>query len=114
MKDCIFCKIVSGEIPSGKVYENTNVLAFNDIAPVAPVHVVVIPKKHYTSLMDIPANESDILRDLFMSVQHVAELKGIAKKGFRTVINTGKEGGQIINHLHIHVFGGRNLKMELE
>lgn len=114
MKDCIFCKIVSGEIPSKKVYETDDVLAFDDIQPVAPAHVVVVPKRHIAGLMDVKAEESDIFRSLFTAVQEVARLKGIDERGFRTVINTNQEGGQVIFHLHIHVFGGRRLKMELE
>ena len=114
MSDCIFCKIVAGEIPCSKVYESGDVLAFDDIQPVAPAHVIIIPKKHYASLMDIKQSDADISKSLFNAVQEVARIKGIDEKGFRTVINTGKEGGQIIFHAHIHVFGGRQLKMELE
>lgn len=114
MKDCIFCKIVSGEIPSKKVYESENVLAFDDIQPVAPAHVVIVPKRHIAGLMDVNKDESDVFSDLFTAVQEVARLKGIAETGFRTVINTNKEGGQVIFHLHVHVFGGRQIKMELE
>jgi histidine triad (HIT) family protein len=114
MKDCIFCKIVSGEIPSQKAYENEQVLAFDDIQPVAPAHVVIVPKKHFASLMDIEKEDADFFKALLIAVQEVARVKGIAEKGFRTVINTNEQGGQIIFHLHIHVFGGRQLKMELE
>ena len=114
MKDCIFCKIVSGEIPSRKVYESEQVLAFDDIQPVAPAHVVIVPKRHFSNLMDIQKEDAEIFKALMIAVQEVARLKGIAEKGFRTVINTNEHGGQIIFHLHIHVFGGRQLKMELE
>jgi histidine triad (HIT) family protein len=114
MEDCIFCKIISGEIPCNKVYEDDYVLAFDDIYPVAPVHVIIVPKRHFGTLIDIPKNESEIFKNLFTAVQEVARLKGIADRGFRTVINTQEEGGQVIFHVHIHVFGGRQLKMELE
>ena len=114
MKDCIFCKIVSGEIPSSKVYETEDILAFDDINPVAPAHVVVIPKRHHACLMDVDPHHSTIFSNLLWAVQEVARIKGIDQKGFRTVINTREEGGQVVSHLHIHVFGGRQLKMELE
>ncbi len=114
MKECIFCKIVSGEIPSKKVYETEDVLAFDDIQPVAPAHVVVIPKRHIPTLMDVKPGESAVFQSLFTAVQEVARIKGIDAKGFRTVVNTKEEGGQIIFHMHIHVFGGRKLKLELE
>ena len=114
MKDCIFCKIVSGEIPSKKVYENADVLAFDDIQPVAPAHVVVIPKRHVPTLMDVQPGDAALFQSLFQAVQEVARIKGIDSKGFRTVINTKEEGGQVIFHMHIHVFGGRPLKLDLE
>ncbi|MFB3925478.1 MAG: histidine triad nucleotide-binding protein [Syntrophales bacterium] len=114
MEDCIFCKIVKGQIPSSKIYEDDKVLAFDDIHPVAPAHVVIIPKKHISTLMDVPEGELDIFNSLFSAVREVAKKKGIDRKGFRTVINTNEEGGQVIFHLHIHVFGGRRLKLDLE
>jgi histidine triad (HIT) family protein len=114
MKDCIFCRIAAGEIPSEKVYEDKDVLAFNDIHPVAPAHVVIIPKKHVSTLMDVKEDDSEIFKALFHAVQEIARIKGISERGFRTVINTNKEGGQVIFHMHIHVFGGRTLKMDLE
>lgn len=113
MEDCIFCKIVNGEIPSTKVYENEKVLAFNDINPMAPVHVIIIPKEHITTLLDVTPEKMDILIAMFSAAQKVAKINNIDKKGFRTVINCNKEGGQIIFHLHMHVLGGSRLKDEL-
>ena len=110
MSDCIFCRIVKGEIPSSKVYEDENVLAFNDIHPMAPVHVIIIPKKHVATLMDLEPGDSTLLTALTKGVQEVARLKGVDKSGFRTVANTNKEGGQVIFHLHVHVLGGRQLE----
>lgn len=110
MKDCIFCRIVSGEIPASKVYEDSNVLAFNDIHPMAPVHVIVIPKKHVATFLELDAADSATLGSLAKAVQEVAKLKGVDASGFRTVVNTNKEGGQIIFHLHVHVLGGRQLE----
>ena len=110
MSDCIFCRIVKGEIPSSKVYEDEQVLAFNDIHPMAPVHVILIPKKHVATLMDLNPGDSVLLASLTKGVQEVARLKGVDKSGFRTVANTNKEGGQVIFHLHVHVLGGRQLE----
>ena len=110
MEECIFCKIVRGEIPAAVVYESSDALAFEDVNPMAPVHVVVVPKKHVATLMDVPDGMMD---SLMMVARNVAELKGIAATGFRTVINCNKEGGQVIFHLHVHVLGGRKLNDEM-
>ena len=112
MSDCVFCKIVKGEIPCAKVYEDDSVLAFDDIHPMAPTHVVIIPKKHISTLMDVDAGDG-IMNNLITAVQKVAKAKGIAEKGFRTVINCNVEGGQVVFHLHVHVLGGRKLQDEL-
>jgi histidine triad (HIT) family protein len=113
MSDCIFCKIVKGEIPCAKVYEDDNILAFDDIHPMAPTHVVIIPKNHISTLMDVDAKNMDIMNHLITAVQKVARIKGVAVKGFRTVINCNVEGGQVVFHLHVHVLGGRKLQDEL-
>lgn len=110
MKDCIFCRIVSGEIPSGKIYEDENVLAFDDIHPMAPVHVIIIPKKHIPTLMELGPGDYAATGSILKAVQEIARMKGIDKSGFRTVVNTNKEGGQVIFHLHVHVLGGRQLE----
>ncbi|AHM56732.1 putative HIT-like protein [Peptoclostridium acidaminophilum DSM 3953] len=109
MNSCIFCKIASGEIPSNKVYEDEKVLAFRDIKPVAPLHILVVPKKHYVSIMDIPAEDMDITAHICSVIQKIAIDEGIAADGFRVVINCGKNGGQEVDHLHYHVLAGRNL-----
>lgn len=111
--DCIFCKIVKGDIPCAKIYENDRVLAFDDINPMAPVHVIIVPKKHLPTLLDIDARSAGIAIDLILAAQEVAEIKGIAQKGFRTVINCNAEGGQVVFHLHMHVLGGKKLKDDL-
>jgi histidine triad (HIT) family protein len=113
MSDCIFCKIINGEIPCNKVYEDDKVLAFDDIHPMAPAHVIIIPKKHLSTLLDIDFQKSTIAGDLIAAAQKVAAIKGIAQKGFRTVINCNAEGGQVVFHLHMHVLGGRKLQDEL-
>ena len=110
MEDCIFCKIVNGTIPSSKVYEDAEVVAFDDIHPMAPVHVIVIPKKHIPTLLDVTAENMNAVNAMVAAVREVARIKGIDKRGFRTVINCNEEGGQVIFHLHMHVLGGKKLK----
>lgn len=113
MDGCIFCRIVSGQISSSKVYETDQVLAFDDIHPMAPVHVIVIPKTHIPTLMDLTAECMNECDALMRAVQEVAKIKKIDQKGFRTVINCKEEGGQVIFHLHFHVLGGEKLRDEL-
>ena len=104
---CIFCKIVGGEIPSAKVYEDDWVLAFDDIQPQTPVHVVIVPKQHIESLNELADGPTWFA--MLGAAQEVARIKGIAESGYRTVINCGKDGTQIIWHLHMHVMGGKLL-----
>lgn len=105
MDDCLFCKIARGEIPATLVYEDDRVMAFDDIAPQAPVHTLIIPRNHYTNLNDdIPADE---LAGIFGAVQHVARIKGIGTSGYRTIVNSGHDSNQTVKHLHVHVMGGR-------
>jgi histidine triad (HIT) family protein len=113
MSDCLFCKIAEGKIPCGKVYEDEQVLAFDDIHPMAPVHVVIIPKEHVSTLLDVDVKKIDIAGNLIDAAQKVARIKGIATKGFRAVINCNAEGGQVVFHLHMHVLGGRKLQDQL-
>jgi histidine triad (HIT) family protein len=110
MEDCIFCKIVNGTIPSSKVYEDAEVVAFDDIHPMAPVHVIVIPKKHIPTLLDVTAENMNAVNAMVAAAREVARIKGIDKRGFRTVINCNEEGGQVLFHLHMHVLGGKKLK----
>jgi histidine triad (HIT) family protein len=114
MEDCIFCKIVRGEIPSTIIYENDGALAFEDIHPMAPVHVVVIPKKHIATLMDVTGDGMDTMGSIISAVQEVAKMKGVDEKGFRMVINCNEEGGQLVFHLHVHVLGGKRLRDGLD
>lgn len=107
MIDCLFCKIVRGEIPATKVAENEVCLAFRDIGPKAPVHVLVIPKSHYGSLDAVPTAE--VIGAMGLMAQQVARQEGIAETGYRCVINTGADGGQTVGHVHLHVLGGRAL-----
>ncbi len=113
MGDCIFCRIVKGEMPSRQVFEDDRVLAFDDINPAAPVHVVVIPKVHIPTLIDVKEGEQEYLQAMMAAVPKVAKLKGIDQRGFRVVINCNQEGGQVIYHLHLHVLGGTRLGAKL-
>ena len=105
MKDCIFCMIGAGEIPTTPVYEDECVIAFDDITPQAPVHTLIIPKEHYASLQDdVPA---EVLACVFGAVRKVAEIKGVASSGYRVIVNSGPDANQTVPHLHVHVLGGR-------
>ncbi|HAA89612.1 MAG TPA: histidine triad nucleotide-binding protein [Peptococcaceae bacterium] len=106
MADCIFCKIGNKEIPSTVVYEDDDFLAFRDINPVAPTHVLLIPKKHYSSLLDLSEDDADLMGRMMTLVPKIVKQLGI-DEGFRVVINTGAKGGQTVFHLHIHLLGGR-------
>lgn len=108
-QDCVFCKIVAGELPCRKVYEDEEVLAFHDIRPVAPVHFMIIPKAHVASLADCTEEHRDLLGRILLLAPRLAREQGLGS-GFRTVINTGRGGGQEVFHLHVHVFGGGALR----
>jgi histidine triad (HIT) family protein len=107
--DCIFCKIVNGEIPSDSVYQDEEIIAFRDINPQAPVHIVIIPRKHIASLSDLSQGDSALVGRMVLVANKLAKEEGIAEKGYRVVINCGKEGGQLVPHLHLHLVGGRKL-----
>ncbi|NJD03264.1 MAG: histidine triad nucleotide-binding protein [Ruminiclostridium sp.] len=106
MDNCIFCKIINRQIPAAVVYEDDRVIAFNDINPVAPVHVIIIPKEHIASANDLTAGNSDILSDVFLAAQKIAEKTGIAAKGYRLINNCGADAGQTVFHMHFHLLGG--------
>lgn len=107
--DCIFCKIVEGSIPSKKVYETDSVFAFQDIQPSAPVHILIIPKKHIATMNDVQPEDSALIAELFEAARHIAKEQGIADAGYRLVNNVNSEGGQVVYHLHIHLLGGKKL-----
>ena len=104
MTDCIFCKIIKGEINSSLIYQDEDVVAFNDIRPIAPVHFLIVPKNHVVSLAECDGSEQRLLGKILLLAPQLASEQGL--KGFRTMINTGREGGQEVFHLHVHVFGG--------
>ncbi len=108
MSECLFCKIIAGEIPSDKIYEDEQVLVFNDINPKADVHLLMVPKKHIVSLNEVGTEDDPLMAHMLRLLPEIAKNQGL-KDGFRTIINTGQGGGQIIFHLHIHLLGGSKL-----
>jgi histidine triad (HIT) family protein len=107
--DCIFCKIASGEIKSSFVGENDWFVAFDDINPVAPTHVLVVPRKHVKSLEELAKYDTECMRSFFELVEQIVELKGIKTSGYRLIVNQGSDSGQEVEHLHFHILGGRKL-----
>lgn len=107
--DCIFCRIATGEIPSRKVLENEHVLAFHDLHPQAPVHVLVIPKEHRGSIAELADTDARLAGELLLAVRRVAETTGIAQAGYRVISNVRDHGGQEVPHLHLHVVGGKRV-----
>ena len=110
--DCLFCKIVAGEIPSTKVYEDEKVLAFRDIAPQAPTHILVIPKCHIGSVAEITTENSGVVAHIFEVIPTIAAAEGL-ENGYRVVSNCGADAGQTVHHLHFHILGGRELTLEM-
>lgn len=107
--DCLFCKIIAREIPSNKVYSDDDVYAFHDINPAAPIHILVIPKKHLSSINAASEDDEALLGKLLLRANQIATNLGLNEDGFRYVINTGRDGGQTVFHLHLHILGGRAL-----
>ena len=110
--DCIFCKIAAGEIPSTKVYEDEKILAFRDIAPMAPTHILVIPKTHIGSVAEVTADNADIVAHIFTLIPRIAKAEGL-ENGYRVVSNCGADAGQTVHHLHFHILGGKQLSLEM-
>ena len=108
-ENCIFCKIITGEISSSKVYEDEEILAFNDINPAAPIHVLVIPKKHITSLADMKDGDEKVVGKIYKVINQIAERQGFKENGYRVIVNCGKDGGQEVGHLHFHLLAGKQL-----
>ena len=111
--DCIFCKIANHEINSNVVFENESVIAFEDLNPVAKVHVLVVPKKHIDSVMKIEEEDSKYIVEIHKAIKEVAKIKGIDESGFRVITNCGEDGGQTVKHLHYHVIGGEKLSEKI-
>ena len=109
MADCLFCKIAAGEIPTERIYEDEDVLAFPDISPIAPVHVLIIPKSHYATTIDLSDEAPELCGAMMRAASAVAREKGIDKSGFRLILNTNDHGGQDVFHVHMHMLGGERI-----
>jgi histidine triad (HIT) family protein len=109
MPDCIFCKIVAGQIPCDKVYEDDKTLIFKDINPKAPTHLLAIPREHFATVQEIPLGRMDLMVDLFKSVSAIVKQLDLGADGYRLVINSGEQAGQAVPHLHVHILAGRHL-----
>ena len=112
MENCLFCKIIAGDIPSTKVYEDDKCLAFRDIAPMAPTHILVIPKAHIGGVDELTADNSAVVAHIFSVIPQIAKEEGLTN-GYRVVSNIGEDGGQTVRHLHFHILGGKKLSTEM-
>ncbi len=110
MDNCLFCKIINGEIPAMKVFEDEHSLAFNDIDPKAPTHILVIPREHYAGIHEIPSEKMNILSHIFTTVSNVVTQERLEQDGYRLVINFGENGGQEVPHIHVHILAGRAMQ----
>jgi len=109
MQNCLFCKIVNKEVPAEIVYENDKIIVFKDIKPIAPIHFLIIPKRHIPSLNHLEPQDKELIGELFLVAQKFAKDKGIDKTGYRLIFNIGKDAGQTVDHLHLHLLGGKKL-----
>lgn len=109
MDDCVFCKIIKGEIPSEKVYEDDEIIAFKDINPAAPIHILVIPKKHIATLLDVKGEDCYLISKIFVAINKIAKQIGIEESGFRIIANCGKDSGQEVMHIHFHLLAGKTM-----
>jgi histidine triad (HIT) family protein len=109
---CIFCKIINGDIPAGIVYKDHEIIIFKDINPSAPVHLIVVPLRHIVSLTTMQPEDTPIIGKMTAAANKIAKEMGLAARGYRLIINTGPDGGQVVQHLHMHLLGGRELKWE--
>ncbi len=107
MKDCLFCKIINGDIPADIVYQNDHVLAFNDISPQAPTHILIIPKKHISTINDISLDDTQVIGHLYLAAKAIAQQQGFAEQGYRVVMNCNEAAGQTVFHIHLHLLAQR-------
>ena len=110
MEDCLFCKIINREISANIVFENDNILAFEDIEPQAPIHLLIIPKKHIASINDIEPKDNNICGDMLLAAKEIANMMNVDGSGFRTIFNTNEDAGQTVFHIHMHFLAGRKMK----
>lgn len=113
MEDCLFCKIINKQIPSTIVYEDEDIIAFKDIEPLAPVHVLIVPKKHISSVMELTEDDKMLIGKIYIIAQKLADELGISKDGFRVVTNCGDNAGQTVKHIHFHLLGGKKLALTM-
>ena len=109
MEDCVFCKIIKRDIPSNIVYEDDRVIAFYDVNPAAPIHILVVPKKHIETLLDVSEQDGDLISYIYKIINKIAKDEGFADKGFRVIANCGEDSGQEVKHIHFHVLAGKKL-----
>ena len=109
MEDCVFCKIIKGEIPAQKVYEDSEIIAFEDINPAAPIHILIIPKKHIETLMEIEEEDTMLMGKIIQVAKKVAKKLGVEERGFRLIANCGPDSGQEVMHIHFHLLAGRHM-----
>lgn len=110
MSDCLFCKIVAGDIPADKVYEDQKILAFRDIKPQAPIHVLIIPKRHIATINDLTSADAGLVGQLYLTAKQIAADLGVAESGYRTLMNCNRDGGQDVFHIHLHLLAGRRMQ----
>ena len=110
MSDCLFCKIIAGDIPSAKVFENDHIVAFRDIQPQAPTHILIIPRKHIPTTNDLTIADQSLIGEMVTVAKDIASSEGLSEAGYRLVFNCNKDGGQAVYHIHLHLLGGRKLK----
>ena len=109
MSDCLFCKIIAGDIPADVVYQNEHVLAFKDINPQAPIHILIVSKRHIATLNDLTAEDAELVGQLYLAAKQVALDQNVAERGYRTLVNCNRDGGQDVFHIHLHLLAGRRL-----
>ncbi len=112
-EQCLFCRIIAGKIPTSIIYQDDNVIAIRDIDPQAPTHLLVMPKEHIVSLIELGPEQRELTADLIYAANELARREGVAERGYRLAVNCGREGGQAVGHLHIHLLGGRKLSGRL-
>ena len=113
MDECVFCKLIAGDIPSDILYRDNEVVAFRDVHPVAPTHILIVPVEHIVTTQDIPDDNTSLTMKMIQAANQLADQEGITENGYRLVINCGEQGGQVVQHLHMHLIGGRQLSSSL-
>lgn len=113
MEDCTFCKIINKQIPSEIIYEDEEMIAFKDIQPLAPVHILVVPKKHITSVMELSEEDQILVGKIYLKIKEISINVGIEKEGFRVITNCGENAGQTVKHIHFHILGGKKLSLAM-